>query len=265
MFYDVADSSTVEVLEGHVNVVEDWLEANRDDLGIDNIYSWFSEENNRVPDAGLPARGQEHQERLQGAGRRKLEEGLPTIAGVEINIGDHHGRQRGPQKLGYVRVAVHGEDPEYLEEIALDIEDRLRGIEDVKEIYGPSLIGRREVRVMIDPERARALGIDPMRIAETVTFAFRGQRLRRFHGERGEIEVIVGLPETARPGLAGIKDLQVPRGDGEFISLSAVADVVMARTSPRPEPRQPQDDQVGHAGVRRRRGQDARPSGTRWT
>ena len=114
----------------------------------------------------------------------------------------------------------------------MGVEDRLRNIEHVQEIYGPSLVGRQEVRVMIDPERARALDVDPTRIAETVSFAFRGQRLRRFHGKRGEIEVIVGLPETLRPGLAAMKDLQVPRGDGQFVSLDAVTDVVMARTSP---------------------------------
>jgi len=231
LFYDIADSSTMQVLEGHVNVVEDWLEANREELQIDDIYSWFSEENNSCQTRVYLEQGKNTKSAYKEL-ENKLQEGLPTIAGVEINIGDHRGRHRGPQRSGYVRVAVHGEDPEYLEEIALNVEDRLRGIEHVQEIYGPSLVGRQEVRVMIDPERARALNIDPTRIAETVSFAFRGQHLRRFHGQRGEIEVIVGLPETLRPGLAAMKDLQVPRGDGKFVSLDAVTDVVMARTSP---------------------------------
>jgi HAE1 family hydrophobic/amphiphilic exporter-1 len=229
IFYDVADASTVDVLEGHVNTVEDWLEANRAELGIDDIYSWFSEENNSCQTRVYlpPGRNTESEyKRLE----EKLKEGLPTIAGVELNIGDHRGRHRGPREGGFVRVAVHGEDPEFLEEIALDVEQRLRGIEHVEETWGPSLIGREEVRVLIDPERAHALGVDPTRIAETVSFVFRGRHLRRFHGQRGEVEVIVGLPEDVRPGVAAMRDLQVPRGDGEFVSLGAVADVVMART-----------------------------------
>jgi HAE1 family hydrophobic/amphiphilic exporter-1 len=229
IFYEVADSSTVEVLEGHVNTVEDWLEANREELGIDDIYSWFAEENNSAQTRVYLPRGG-NTEKAFKALEEKLKEGLPTIAGVELNIGDVRGRHRGPRRGGFVRVAVHGEDPEFLEEIALDVEARLKGIEHVDEIWGPSLIGREEVRVNIDPERARALGVDPMRIAETVSFAFRGQRLRRFHGERGEIEVIVGLPETARPGVAALKDLPVPREDGEFVSLGGVADVTISRT-----------------------------------
>jgi HAE1 family hydrophobic/amphiphilic exporter-1 len=231
LFYEVADASTMEVLEGHVNVVEDWLEANRAELGIDDIYSWFSEDNNSVQTRVYLPQGK-NTERAFKRLEEQLQEGLPTIAGVELNIGDHRGRHRGPRRGGFVRLAVHGEDPEFLEEIALDVEQRLRGIDHVEEIFGPSLIGREEVRVLIDPERARALGVDPARIAQTVGFNFRGQHLRRFQGPRGEIEVIVGLPETARPGLAALEDLQVPRGNGQFIGLGAVAEIQLARTPP---------------------------------
>jgi HAE1 family hydrophobic/amphiphilic exporter-1 len=229
LMYQVADASTMEVLEGHVNVVEDWLEANREDLGIDDVYSWFSEENNGCQTRVYLPMGKNTQKGFSDL-EEKLRNGLPTIAGVEIDIGNQRDRHRGPQRGGIVRVAVHGEDPEFLQEIALDIEERFRELDHIEEIWGPSLVGRREVRVMIDPDRARTLGIDPQRVADTVSFAFRGRRLRRFHGERGEIEVLIGLPETARPGLAAVKDLQVPRGDGDFIALGAVAEVVMGRT-----------------------------------
>jgi len=231
IFYDIADSSTVEVLERHVDTVEDWLEERRAELGIEDIYSWFSEENNSAQTrVYLPKGG--NTDSAYKALERKLEEGLPTIAGVELNIGDRRGRHRGPRRGGFVRVAVHGEDPEFLEELAFDVEARMRNLQHVKEIWGPSLVGREEVRVLIDPERARALGVEPLRIAEAVGFVFRGQRLRRFHGARGEVELIVGLAENVRPGVAALKDLPVPRDDGEFISLGAVADIELARTPP---------------------------------
>ena len=229
LHYEIADASTVEVLEGHVNVIEDWLEANRDELGIEDIYSWFSEDNNNCQTRLYLPIGQ-NTEKGFNALEEKLREGLPTIPGVQISVGNQRGRNRGPQRGGIARVAVQGEDPEYLQEIAYDIEDRFRDIEHVEEIWGPSLVGRQEVRVVIDPDRARTLGVDPQTVAGTVAFAFRGQRLRRFHGQEGEIEVLVGLPETVRPGLAAMEDLQVPRGDGEFVSLGAVAQIEMART-----------------------------------
>jgi len=229
VLYQVADASTMQVLEGYVNRVEDWLEAHREELGIEDIYSWFSEGDNAAQTRVYLPEGRSTEKAyktLEG----KLREGLPTLAGVELDIGDHRGRHRGPREGGFVRVAVHGEDPEFLEEIALDVESRLRRLEHVEEVYGPSLVGREEVRVSIDPERARALGVDPSTVADTVGFFFRGQRLRRFQGGSGEIEVIVGLPETERPGLGALRDLPVPRDDGRMVSLGALAEVATART-----------------------------------
>jgi HAE1 family hydrophobic/amphiphilic exporter-1 len=230
IFYEIADALTVDKIEAHVNTVEDWLEANREELGISDIYSWFQEEYTNAQTRVYLPDGRNTESAFKRL-EEQLKEGLPTIAGVKLNIGDsHRGRHRGPRQGGFVRVAVHGEDPEYLEEVTLGVERRLKGIEHVEEVWGPSLIGREEVRITIDPERARALGVDPMRIAETVNFIFRGQRLRRYHGESGELEVIVGLPESTRPGLAALKDLQVPRADGRFVSLGAVAEIEMSRT-----------------------------------
>ena len=36
---------------------------------------------------------------------------------------------------------------------------RLREMDHVREVYGPSLVGREELRVLVDPERARSLGL----------------------------------------------------------------------------------------------------------
>lgn len=229
IMYQVADASTLEVVEGYVNIVEDWLDENREALGIGDVYSWFSENENFANTRVYLPVGQNTEKRFKRL-EEQLREGLPTIAGVELDIGDVRGRHRGPRRSGFVRVAVHGEDPEFLEEIALDVEERLRGIEHVDEVYGPSLVGREEVRIMVDPERAHALGVDPQRVAETVGFAFRGQRLRRFHAPRGEVELIVGLPERVRVGLGVLPDLPVQRPDGSTVTLGAVADIEIART-----------------------------------
>lgn len=231
ILYRIADSSTMQVIEGHVNTVEDWLEAHREELGITDIYSWFDEEENGAQTRVYLPQGR-NTEAAFTALEDRLREGLPTIAGVELEIGDHQGRQRGPRRGEFVRVAVHGEDPEFLEELALDVERRLHGIAHVQEVFGPSLVGREELRVVIDPERARARGIEPTTVADTVGFAFRGQRLRRFQGARGELEVAVGLPEGERPGLGTLRDLPLQRDDGESIRLGSVATIETARTPP---------------------------------
>jgi HAE1 family hydrophobic/amphiphilic exporter-1 len=62
-----------------------------------------------------------------------------------------------------------------------------------------------------------------------VSFAFRGRRLARFQGADGEVEMLMGLPEEAQPGLDALADLPVTAGDGRTVPLSSVARVEIAR------------------------------------
>ena len=58
--------------------------------------------------------------------KEQLREGLPTIAGVELTIGDHRGRHRGPRRGGFLRVAVHGEEAlvvGFVHALAVDVDD----------------------------------------------------------------------------------------------------------------------------------------------
>ena len=118
-----------------------------------------------------------------------------------------------------VNVALHGEDPEYLREIATDVELLLREIEDVREVFGPTLTGHQEARILIDPRKTSHLGLTPRQVANTVAFTFRGRNLRRFQGTYGEIEMILGLPEDRQPGLAALTSMPVPVGDGRLVPL----------------------------------------------
>ncbi len=184
-----------------------------------------------VHDAGVPAagRGERGGDR---ALRRKLQEGLPTIPGVKLEVGDREWWRRGAEGRRMVAVALHGEDPEYLETLASDVEERLRGLPDSIDVLGPSVQGQKEVRVRVDVEKAASAGLAPREVADAVAFAFRGQRLRRFEGTSGEIEVLVGLPENARPGLATLADLPLPLPGGSTVPLASIASVSMARTAP---------------------------------
>jgi HAE1 family hydrophobic/amphiphilic exporter-1 len=234
IFYRVHDPATKDVMESYVDRVEEWIWAQREELGIESLYSWYSETQGAVTRAYLPR--QQSTERAMKRLRDALKQDMPVIAGVELEIDDMRGRfHRGSRKEAVVRIAVHGEDPEYLESLALEVEQRMKGLPDLVEVYGPTLQGRKEVRVTIDPERARQLGLAPDHIANVVGFSFRGRQLRRFQGSRGEIEVRMGLPEENQPGMAALADLPipVPGGDeGETVKLSAVAQIVEARTPP---------------------------------
>ncbi len=229
--YEVHDPSDKETLESYVDVVEEWLAARKDELAYESIYSWYAEHGGTQTRLYLP-KGSVN-EAAVAALESKLEAGLPEIPGVTLRIGvrDWY-RHRGGDRMR-TAVALHGDDPEFLEELARRVEKHLQGTEGVSEVWGPSLSGRKEALVRIDPDVARDLGVTPELVAGAVSFAFRGRRLERFQGERGEIEMVLGLPEDAQPGLASLEELPLPRPDGVQIPLASVATIEHSRVPQR--------------------------------
>jgi HAE1 family hydrophobic/amphiphilic exporter-1 len=94
-------------------------------------------------------------------------------------------------------------------------------------------MGQQEVRLQVNSEKARTLGVSPETIGNVVGLSFRGRQLRRYQTPEGEVQMILGLPEDSQPGLAALTDLPVPRPSQDPIPLGAVAEVEISRIAPR--------------------------------
>jgi HAE1 family hydrophobic/amphiphilic exporter-1 len=232
IFLRVHDDVSKDVLEGHIDQVEEWIFSRKEELGFDSVYSWYSEMGFCMTRVYLPE-DKASPEAIEHL-RSQLRDGLPEIAGVSLEVGDRNNwRHRGGQDRRMVAVALHGEDPEYLEDLSMQVEDRMRGLDHLEEIWGPTMNGTKELRLMIDADAAHSLDVSPSSVAEAVGFAFRGRRLRRFQGPDGEVEMVLGLPEDAQPGIDALADLPVPNRTGGTVPLSSVAEVTIARTPER--------------------------------
>jgi HAE1 family hydrophobic/amphiphilic exporter-1 len=233
IFLRVFDDVSKEVLEGYVDVVEDWIYSRQDELGFESVYSWYTEHGFCMTRVYLPESeaNPEAMERL----RSQLRDGLPEIPGVQLEVGDRENwwRHGGSQDRRMVSVALHGEDPEYLEDLAIQVEERMRGLDHLEEIWGPTMQGTKELRIMVDADAAHALEVTPRSVADAVGFAFRGRRLQRFQSADGELEMLLGLPEDAQPGIDALADLPIPSRTGGTIPLSSVAKVTLAATPER--------------------------------
>jgi len=233
--YRVHDPASKDVLEGYIDEVEAWLDERKDDLGYESMYSWYSENRGIMTRLYLP-RDQATKDKLAGL-RRKLEGNLPAIAGVKIQVGDadwHRRHRMGGDGRRMVAVSLTGEDPEFLEKLANDVEASLREIPEAVEVWGPSLQGQQELRLLVDTEMTAAAGVTPRAVADAVGFAFRGRRLRRFQTESGELEMIVSLPDRLEDGgMQVLSNLPISMSTGETVPLSALARLEVARMPPR--------------------------------
>jgi HAE1 family hydrophobic/amphiphilic exporter-1 len=233
IFLQVHDDTNKDVLETYIDQVEDWIFSRKEELGFDSVYSWYTERGFCMTRVYLPEdkANPKSIERL----RAQLRDGLPVIAGVSLEVGDRNQwwRHGGPQDRRMVSVALHGEDPEFIEDLATQVEERMRGLEHLEEVWGPTMQGTKELRLMVDTEAAHSLEVSPRSVADAVGFAFRGRRLSRFQGPDGEVEMVLGLPEDAQPGIDALADLPVPNKTGGYVPLSSVAEITMARTPER--------------------------------
>ena len=228
----VHDDVSKDVLEGYVDQVEEWVFSREEELGFDSVYSWYTEHGFCMTSVYLPE-NQSNPESIERL-REQLREGLPEIAGVTLEVGDRDmWRHRGGQDRRMVSVSLHGEDPEFLEELSMQVEERMRGLDHLEEIWGPTMRGTKELRLMVDADAAHSLEVSPRNIADAVGFAFRGRRLRRFQGPDGEVEMVLGLPDEAQPGIDALADLPIPNHSGGYVPLSSVAEITVARTPER--------------------------------
>ncbi len=232
--FEVHDPSTKEVLEGHINKVEAWLEERKEELAYKSMYSWYSENRGVMVRLYLP-RDEATKEALAEL-RGKLRGNLPAIPGVKLKVGDSEWswRNRGNDGRRMVSVAITGEDPEYLETLALGVEQRMGEMPEAIEVWGPGTQGQKELRIRIDSDRAKAAGVTPQSVADAVGFAFRGRRLRRFQTDAGELDMVVGLPEQLEEGgMRVLRNLPVPvtsEGAAEdFVPLATLARFETAR------------------------------------
>lgn len=227
--YEVASPRTKEAMRQLVEEVEAHLASRRDELGYAHLYSWFHHvQGTALTRLYLPP--QQATETELARIRELLHASLPRLPGVRVVVGDQEWWRWPAEEGTRLPVALHGEDADHLEELALELESVLAALPGVREAVGPGRRGGNEVRVLVDPEQARALGTSPQQVAEAVSLSFQGSVLRRFYGSEDEVEMILGLPDDLQPGLSTLTSLPIHRAGAEPVPLAVVAELSLGRS-----------------------------------
>jgi multidrug efflux pump len=82
------------------------------------------------------------------------------------------------------------------------------------------------VRLQLDQERLRLLGLDPSSVARQVGALVSGVTVSQVRAGDRTVDVVVRAPDTERRGLAGLDNLTVMTADGRPVSLAGVARLV---------------------------------------
>ncbi|MFL9829135.1 efflux RND transporter permease subunit, partial [Rhodoplanes sp. SY1] len=129
----------------------------------------------------------------------------------------------GPPVGFPVQFRVIGTDPNAVRAIAYQVRDIMRRSPDALD---PQLDWNEQmpsVRLVLDQDRARALGLDPQSVAQTLQTLVSGITVTTVRDRTEKVAVVARAIAPQRGDLGGIGDLTVMSRNGVSVPLSQVA------------------------------------------
>jgi hydrophobic/amphiphilic exporter-1 (mainly G- bacteria), HAE1 family len=218
MPYHIEGQHPLERVEDAVDRVEEYLYVNQEELNIRAVYSYY--EKGKAESVILLTEEEEATLSTREIVER-IKEGMPVIA---IGKPSFEFDQQGG---GGFSLQISGDSTARLNDLAADISRTLAGVPGLEDVRSDAESGEREVRVTVDRIRAAQAGLTTREIADAIAIAMRGQNLREFRGERGEIEVRLAFRESDKQSIEQLGGLPLYTAEGRRITLGSVADFQM--------------------------------------
>jgi multidrug efflux pump len=162
-------------------------------------------------------RGGEARERVVVKLRKLFEERFANVRGRVNRL------ENGPP-VGYpVQFRVYGNDTAKVREIAAKVGAIVRAnphVRAVNEDWGERV---KRVRVDVDQDKARALGVSSVQIKAALEASLSGTPITQYREDDQAIAVMARLVAAERTDLNNLKDAKIYLRDGKFVPVSQVA------------------------------------------
>jgi CzcA family heavy metal efflux pump len=129
-----------------------------------------------------------------------------------------------------VAIKVFGPDLDMLRRVAGDVEDAVRPISGVVDLYTEPQVLVDQVVVTPRREHLARFGLNVSDVAEVVELSLEGERLSLMQVDQFTYPIVIRLEEGDRMNLDSIRNLYLDTGEGKRVRLSDVADVRMSKT-----------------------------------
>jgi HAE1 family hydrophobic/amphiphilic exporter-1 len=215
MPYHIQGQHSLESMEAAVDTIENYLYSRKEEFNIRSVYSYFDLER---AESTLLLTDEEDATLSTKEVIERIEADLPALAiGKPSFEFDQQGGGDG------FSVQISGDSTTVLNELGEEIARALSGVEGLKDVRSDAESGDKEVRVVIDRDRAAAAGLTTQEIASNVAIAMRGENLREFRGASGEVAVRLAFRDDEKQTVEQLADLPLYKPDGERITLGSVA------------------------------------------
>ncbi|MEM7610196.1 MAG: efflux RND transporter permease subunit [Pseudomonadota bacterium] len=213
MPYNVNDYYSLERTEQAVRRIEGYLLENKERLNIRSVYSYW--DLFRAETTILLTEGSEITKDARTIMDIILEE-KPDIAIGAPSF------QRQNQGMGEgFSVYLKGESTEQLTDLTREAYAILQNVDGLEDFSTDITAGQREVQIRLDREKAARYGLTAQTVGQAVSVALRGERLREFRSQDGEIEMRLAFRDDDRQSIEQLGNLIVPGvdADGEITAV----------------------------------------------
>lgn len=149
-----------------------------------------------------------------------LHEVIPKFPDVQMRVTR---LENGPP-VGYpVQMRISGEHIEKVQAIARQVEAKVRENPHVMNVNLDWSEPSKVVRLAVDQERARALGVSSAQVSQFLSSSLAGQSVSVYREGNRQIEMLLRGPADERNQLELLSSLSMPTANGGSITLSQVA------------------------------------------
>ncbi|MBY5838753.1 efflux RND transporter permease subunit [Rhizobium leguminosarum] len=132
----------------------------------------------------------------------------------------------GPPTGWPVQMRVMGPDRQEVREIADQVKARFQANPMLGAIHDDWLEEVPGMKLVIDQDRARALGVTSQRVRQMLQTAMSGTALDDFRDGEETVSIVAREPDASRSLLSAVNSVYVPTDFGGFVPVSQVAKVV---------------------------------------
>ena len=157
---------------------------------------------------------------------------IEKIPGIRPNLSEDF-QMRSPQRD--VEFDIVGPNLDELKVIGKQVMAHMVKYLGAVDVTSTVDAGNEEARVVLNREKIRSYGINPVEVGQTVSyFVLGGDRGDTLTVKTGteEIDVLIRLPKDKRKDVSDLSNINIKIGEGQFVKLSDLATIEMAEGSP---------------------------------
>ncbi len=219
--YKLKGQHPIARVEGAVQKIEQYLSDNRERFDIASLYSRYDSE---FAATVLILNPKERAKLSPSEIKDLVMKDLPeiVIGKPSFDFDDAGGSQ------GF-SIELTGDSSERLAALGADVARILATVPGLESVRADGRDGDDEVQIIVDRQRAAALGLAPRDVAFSVAAALRGDRLREFRGPDRELTMRLAFRADDRQTIDDLANLPLFLPDGTRVSLGAVTNLRITR------------------------------------